>query len=158
AKGQSEPREMTELESRMEEVFKNYICVVGDDADDLAQIKYRRARIFYEANQHEKAAVLFRDIAFSHRNTEYAEYAANLYLDSLSILGTQREEPITACIIELEKNVQPMTEEFCSKASDRHRFDTLCPVLDRLECQVKRKRAELMQECGEYREAGLAYV
>ncbi|NLE48567.1 MAG: tetratricopeptide repeat protein [Sandaracinaceae bacterium] len=158
AKGQYEPREMTELESRMEEVFKNYICVVGDDADDLAQIKYRRARIFYEANQHEKAAVLFRDIAFSHRNTEYAEYAANLYLDSLSILGTQREEPITACIIELEKNVQPMTEEFCSKASDRHRFDTLCPVLDRLECQVKRKRAELMQECGEYREAGLAYV
>src|SRR5690606_38987810 len=43
-----EPREMTDIERRMEEVFKNYICIVGKEADDLAQIKYRRARIFYE--------------------------------------------------------------------------------------------------------------
>src|SRR5690606_20855515 len=101
-----EPREMSDIERRMEEVFKNYICIVGDDAEDLAQIKYRRARIFYEANQHEKAAALFKDIAFKHRTTEYAEYAANLYLDSLSILGTRRKEKNPACIYELEKNVQ----------------------------------------------------
>src|SRR5690606_11997817 len=106
-----------------EEVFKNYICVVGKDSEDLAQIKYRRARIFYEANQHEAAAVLFRDIAFEHRDSEYAEYAANLYLDSLSILGTRRAEPNTACVYELERNVQPMHQAFCAKSSDRDRFD-----------------------------------
>lgn len=153
-----EPREMTEIERRMEEVFKNYICVVGKDSEDLAQIKYRRARIFYEANQHEAAAVLFRDIAFEHRDSEYAEYAANLYLDSLSILGTRRAEPNTACVYELERNVQPMHQAFCAKSSDRDRFDTLCPVLDKLECNVKRKKAEILQECGQFREAAVAYV
>ena len=32
-------------------------------------------------------AILFKDIAWNHRTTELAEYAANLYLDSLNVLG-----------------------------------------------------------------------
>jgi tetratricopeptide (TPR) repeat protein len=155
--GEFEPREMSDIERRMEEVFKNYICVVGEEAGDLAQIKYRRARIFYEANQHEAAAVLFRDIAFQHRGTEYSEWAANLYLDSLSVLGTRRATPNPACIYEIERNVEPMTEAFCTQ-KDRDKFEQVCDVLDKVACNVKRKKAELLQQCGNYREAATAYV
>ncbi len=48
--------------------FQRYVCFVNN-SDDLPQIKYRRARIYYEANHFEQAAVLFKDIAWNHRDS-----------------------------------------------------------------------------------------
>ena len=67
--------------------FQRFICFVPD-SDELPTVKYRRARIYYETNHFEEAALIFRDLAMNHRDSDVAEYAANLYLDCLNILGT----------------------------------------------------------------------
>ncbi len=42
--------------------FQRYVCFIPD-SEDLPTIKYRRARIYYESNHYEEAALLFKDIA-----------------------------------------------------------------------------------------------
>ena len=138
--------------------FSNYVCVAGAQAEDMAQIKYRRARIYYESNAYEEAAILFRDIAYNHRDSEYAEYAANLYLDCLNIIGTRRTPNVPECVDEIEANIEPMSQLYCTAESDRSRYQDLCPVLENLTCQVKRKRAEALQSTGRFREAAQAYI
>ena len=82
-------REFTPLEAGMLKAFQRYVCFVPN-SEDLATMKYRRARIYYEANRYEEAAVIFKDIAYNHKDSELAEYAANLYLDSLNVLASLR--------------------------------------------------------------------
>ena len=67
--------------------YQRYVCFVPN-SEDLATIKYRRARIYYETNHFEEASVLFKDIAFNHTDSELAVYAANLYLDSLNVVAS----------------------------------------------------------------------
>ncbi|MFO0693535.1 MAG: tetratricopeptide repeat protein [Polyangiales bacterium] len=158
AQAQFARREFTQLEQGMLRAFSNYVCVAGAQAEDMAQIKYRRARIYYEANAYEEAALLFRDIAYNHRDSEYSEYAANLYLDCLNIIGTRRTPNVPECVDEIEANIEPMSSLYCSSDSDRSRYGELCPVLENLTCQVKRKRAEALQSAGRFREAAQAYI
>ena len=106
------PKKLTPLQEGMLEAFNRYVCYV-DKAEDLSTIKYRRARIYYEANRFEEAAVLFRDIAFNHKDSELSEYAANLYLDCLNVLGTQIAQPRVACVQELSAAIDPMSASFC---------------------------------------------
>ena len=68
--------------------FTRFVCYVAD-SDELPTVKYRRARIYYESNHYEEAAVLFRDIAINHSTSELGEFAANLYLDSLNTESTR---------------------------------------------------------------------
>jgi tetratricopeptide (TPR) repeat protein len=87
------PRELTQLEAGMVRAFNRYLCFVTE-ADEVVMVKYRRARIYYEANHYQEAAVAFRDIAMNHPTAEQAEFAANLYLDSLNVLAP-RSAPAT---------------------------------------------------------------
>jgi tetratricopeptide (TPR) repeat protein len=151
-------RDLTRTEQGMVNAFTRYICVVDDSAQDLVQIKYRKARIFYEANHFEEASVLFRDIAFNHPNTEYGEFAANLYLDSLNVLGTMQQPARPECIEELTANIEPLSSSFCGNPSDREAHPDLCGVVGELECQAKRAHAEALQSAGNFRTAAGEYV
>ena len=125
------PKKLTPLQEGMLEAFNRYVCYV-DKAEDLSTIKYRRARIYYEANRFEEAAVLFRDIAFNHKDSELSEYAANLYLDCLNVLGTQIEEPRVACVQELGAAIDPMSASFCGTAQLSEEHPDLCGTPRRL--------------------------
>ncbi len=151
------PREFTPLEQGMLAAFQRYVCFVPD-SDDLATIKYRRARIYYEARHWEEAAVLFRDIAFNHPNTELGVYAANLYLDSLAVLGEKVEPPRVACITEIEQNIEPLWGRYCNSAQKEERNAELCDVLQQLRCDVLRKKAEAYQKNKEWKKAAATYV
>jgi tetratricopeptide (TPR) repeat protein len=151
------PKELTPLQEGMLEAFNRYVCYV-DQADDLATIKYRRARIYYEANRFEEAAVLFRDIAFNHKDSELAEYAANLYLDCLNILGTQIAEPRVACVQELSTSIDPMSASFCGTEQLTEEHPDLCGTLSTLQCQVRRKEAEIYQKTEQFKKAAATYV
>ena len=151
------PKKLTQLQEGMLEAFNRYVCYV-DKADDLATIKYRRARIYYEANRFEEAAVLFRDIAFNHKDSELAEYAANLYLDCLNVLGTQINEPRVACIQELGSVIDPMSASYCGTEMLSEENPDLCGTLGTLQCQVRRKEAETYQKTGEFKKAAATYV
>ncbi len=150
-------RPFTQLEQGMLRAFSRYVCFVNK-SDDLAQVKYRRARIFYEANHYEEAAVVFRDIAWNHRESDLAEYAANLYLDSLNILGTKTEPVRTECVDELGDAIDPLSDFYCKTESAREEHSDLCGVLGQLQCDVLRKKAESFEKSKKHKEAAATYV
>ncbi|MEM9193226.1 MAG: tetratricopeptide repeat protein [Myxococcota bacterium] len=147
-----EPREFTDLERGMLGAFQRYVCFIPD-SEDLPTIKYRRARIYYEANQFQEAAVLFKDIAWNHRDSELAVYAANLYLDSLNVMGTRIAEPNLQCIRDLGDSIDPLDGFYCDTDEAFDQNQELCSVLERLRCGVMRKEAEALRESGRFADA-----
>jgi tetratricopeptide (TPR) repeat protein len=156
AAAQFAPRELTQLEAGMVRAFNRYLCFVTE-ADEVVMVKYRRARIYYEANHYQEAAVAFRDIAMNHPNAEQAEFAANLYLDSLNVLGTQIGNGNAACLTEMEGSIPQLTQLYCATPARQQQFQDLCPVLTTIQCQLRRKQAELFERNHQYREAAGIY-
>ena len=150
-------REFTELENGMINAFQRYVCFVPD-SEDLPQIKYRRARIYYESNHFQQAAVLFKDIAWNHRDHELAEYAANLYLDSLNVMGSELEPNRVECLNELEQAIDPLSGFYCSSQQARDDHPDLCGVLTTLKCNVLRKQAEAFGNNDQHKKAAAQYV
>ena len=122
------------------------------------QIKYRQARIYYEANQYEEAAVLFKDIAFNHRDTELAEYAANLYLDSLNVLGSQREPNRTGVLAGDREQHRSDAGHVLLRQRGVDEHPDLCGVLTTLKCNVMRKTAEAYGNNEQHKRAAATYV
>lgn len=157
ATNQFAQREFTDLENGMLNAFQRYVCFVNN-SEDLPQIKYRRARIYYEANHFEEAAFLFKDIAWNHRDSELAEYAANLYLDSLNVMGSQLEPNRVECLNELEASIDPLNGFYCGSEGARSAHPDLCGVLTTLKCNVLRKQAEAYGNNQQHKRAASQYV
>lgn len=85
-----EPLAIPEYQKKMIGAFDTYIKYVPD-APELVNIKYRKARIYYEYNHFEEASKLFEDIVNKHPKHELAVYSANLLLDSLNAQGKTKE-------------------------------------------------------------------
>src|SRR5262249_36127591 len=96
--GAGEPRAANELAARQAEAleeamvdsFSRYICAIKPAASDkegmdrLVEVKYARARTYFEAHRWEEAAVAFRDIAVHPSTHEVGISAAQLYLEALN--------------------------------------------------------------------------
>ena len=50
-----------------------------------AELKFRVGRLYYQHNQFDQAIPYFKEIVQSYPNTKYAEYSANLLLDSYNL-------------------------------------------------------------------------
>jgi tetratricopeptide (TPR) repeat protein len=157
-KPEFKPREFSGLESGMLKAFQRYVCFVPD-SDDLPVMKYRRARIYYEANRYEEAAVIFKDIAYNHQKSELAEYAANLYLDSLNVLASLRPDDLRPqCYDQMAVNVPEIHGFYCATQAAKDEHDGLCNPLEQLRCDIQRKKAEAHQQKKEFRESAYTYV
>jgi len=151
-------REFTPLQAGMLKAFQRYVCFVPN-SEDLATMKYRRARIYYEANKYEEASVIFKDIAFNHKDSELAEYAANLYLDSLNVLASMRADDLRPqCYDEMATGVPQIHDLYCSTDTAKSEHDGLCGPLEQLRCDIQRKKAEAHQQKKEFRDAAYTYV
>ncbi|MFN9808886.1 MAG: tetratricopeptide repeat protein [Deltaproteobacteria bacterium] len=148
-------REFTGTEQGMLNAFQRFVCFVSQ-SEELPQVKYRRARSFYESNRFEEAAVIFRDIAFNHPQHELAEFAANLYLDSLNAIS--RREGRVSCVTEIKNNIEPMFALYCNSQEQLDAHADLCGVLQQLRCDVLRQEAEIHTRNREFREAAAVYV
>ena len=80
-----EPLEMPELEQRLLRATANYIEYVPD-GERIVDVKYTRARTYYDFQHLEEAAEIFEDIAFNHSEHRLAEISANLHLHALNLL------------------------------------------------------------------------
>ncbi|MGF1469689.1 MAG: tetratricopeptide repeat protein [Sandaracinaceae bacterium] len=149
------PRDLSEIENGMLNAFQRFVCFVAE-SDELPTIKYRRARIYYESNRFEEAALLFKDIAWNHRDSELAEYAANLYLDSMNVLGTRWMR--SSCIGDIRDSIEPLAGFYCSTPTDRELHPDLCGVLDQLRCDTLRLQAEAAQRERRYKDAASTYI
>lgn len=149
------PRELSASEQGMLNAFQRFVCFVAD-SDELPTVKYRLARIYYESNRFEEASILFKDIAINHSQTELAEFAANLYLDSLNVLGTEWHR--SSCIGNIRESLGPFSRIYCSSDSAREEHPDLCGVVSQLECDTLRLQAEAAGEEDRHRDAGSLYT
>jgi tetratricopeptide (TPR) repeat protein len=150
-------KEFSPLEEGMLRAYQRYICFVPD-SEDLPQIKYRRARIFYETNHFEEASVIFKDIAFNHKDSELAVFAANLYLDSLNVVGTYSDPARPGCYDDMNETIEPLFGLYCKTEDQKATNAELCTVLEQLRCDLLRKKAEGLQANEEYKKAAKVYV
>jgi hypothetical protein len=154
---QYKAKDFSPLETGMLNAYQRYVCFVPD-SEDLPTIKYRRARIYYETNHFEEASVLFKDIAFNYPKNELAVFAANLYLDSLNVVGTYSDPARPACYDEMNDNIEPLYGLYCKTPELREANDDLCKVIEQLRCDLMRKKAEALQSTQEYKKAAQLYV
>ncbi len=71
--------------------------------EQLVEVKYARARTYFEAQHWEEAAIGFRDIAMNHSDRDVGIYAAQLYLESVNVLGSNFQK--TSCFDDMGADV-----------------------------------------------------
>lgn len=166
------PTEFTPMQKGMITAFNRYVCYIKPPEgnkqayDQYVEVKYARARTYFEAQHWEEAAIGFRDVALNHSDHDSAIYAAQLYLESVNVMGSKSEPPRPACYSDMGDDVPAFLELYCSPDKYGDNKDQ-CDLLTRIQCDVKRLRAEKIVEVADkggasaldkYREAGDAYI
>ena len=112
------PNEMTPAQTAMVKAFDRYVCTIkpaaGDSAglDRLVEVKYARARTYFEAQHWEEAAVAFREIALAFPERDVGVYAAQLYLESTNVLYEHFGK--SSCRREMATDVPRIIELYCA--------------------------------------------
>ena len=115
------PKDMIAEQTAMVKAFDRYICTIKPAASDaagqaqLVEVKYARARTYFEAQHWEEAAAAFREIAVQHPDSAGSIYAAQLYLESANVL--YRHFGKKACEDDMAADVPKLVEAHC--AGDR---------------------------------------
>ena len=133
---------ITENKKKMIAAFDTYIKYVPD-SPELPNIKYRKARIYYEANRFNEAFPLFKDIADHHSNSELAYYSTNLLFD---------------CLIFQKKydDLQGVLDTYCPMYSEKDA--TTKAQCGTLSSALGRKRIELADKEGRHKDAAVLYM
>lgn len=133
---------ITANKQKMIAAFDTYIKYVPD-SPELPNIKYRKARIYYEANRFKEAYPLFKDIADHHSNSDLAYYSTNLLFDCL--IFQKKYDDLEGAL----NQYCPMYEE--KDATTKAQCSTL-------KSQLGRKRIEVAQAEGRWKEAAQLYM
>ena len=82
-----DPKPIPEAQQKMMAAFDVYIKYIHDPKDeDLIRMKFSKANIYRRYNHFDEAIPIFKDILEHHRDSEAAEYSANLLLDTYNRL------------------------------------------------------------------------
>ncbi len=160
AKGKYEPKPFNDQQKGMIKAFNRYICYIKPPAqpknqdernalEQYVEVKYARARTYFEAQHWEESAEAFRDVAINHHEQDAAVYAAHLYLESINVLASKIDSPRTSCYDNMEQDVPKFIELFCTgkKKDDNEEH---CDVLFRIQRDIERLKAEeLIRQCDE---------
>ena len=76
------PREIPDLHKRLVNACERYMKY-APDGKKIVDVKYTRARVFYDFDHLKEAAGAFKDVAWKHSDHRLAVIAANLHLDAL---------------------------------------------------------------------------
>lgn len=153
------PKELTPMQQGMITAFNRYVCYIQPPAGDkkaeeqYVEVKYARARTFFEAQHWSEAAIAFRDIALNHSDKDAAIYAAQLYLEALNVVGSKHEPPRPACFDEMAKDVPRFLELFCQGDKYAENKEN-CDLMTRIQCDIRRLAAEKTVELADSGGAG----
>jgi tetratricopeptide (TPR) repeat protein len=141
------PLPLADSDRDMLAAFDRYLCWLAPPANDReakdqeAEVEFARARTYYEARHWEEAALGFRHIALEHSKHDAGIYAAQLYLESMNVLGSKAEPPRGACISDMAADVPKFSKLYCgSDRSDVPREQ--CEILARVEVGLERATIE----------------
>jgi tetratricopeptide (TPR) repeat protein len=140
-------KEMTASQKGMLQAFNRYVCYIKPAENDAkakeqyVEVKYARARTYFEAHQWEEAAAGFRDIALNHADTDAGVYAAQLYLETLNVMGSSIEPRKPSCIDEMGDSLPKIVSLYCDGAKAQRNADQ-CTMLGKIQCDIQRLKAE----------------
>ena len=159
------PKDFSEMQKGMVTAFNRYVCYITPGKDDkeaqeqYIEVKYARARIYFESQHWEEAALGFRDIALNYPDHDAGIFAAQLYLESVNVLGSKTEPLRPTCFEDMAADVPQFIQNFC-QGEDAEINKDQCELLTRIEFDVKRlaaqKKVELADsqaDKGNYKEA-----
>ncbi len=164
------PKEFTEQQKGMVQAFNRYICYIKPPATDnqgqeqLVEVKYARARTYFEAKHWEEAGSAFRDIALTNADRDVGIYAAQLYLESINVLASQSSRP--SCYDDMAVDVPKFLELYCTGDKLTKNAEQ-CTNLNKVQVDILRLKAQKLveiadkqggnQALGQYEAAGNTY-
>ncbi len=141
------PKELTKLQHGMIQAFNRYVCFIkpaegnNEALEQFIDVKYARARTYFEAQHWEEAALGFRDIALNHSNKDAGIFAAQLYLEAINVLGSKSEPNRPTCFIDMAGDVPRFIELYCAgKKFDDNKEQ--CGLLTSIQFDVMRLKAQ----------------
>lgn len=143
------PKEMTENQKGMVQAFNRYICYINPPKTDnagqeqLVEVKYARARTYFESQHWEEAAIGFRDIAMNNSDRDVGIYASQLYLESVNVLGSHFQK--TACFDDMEADVPKFIELYCQGEKAAKNAEA-CTSLNKIQVDILRIKAQKLVE------------
>jgi len=147
------PRELTPPQKSMLGAFDRYLCYIQppaataekEEREQYIDIKFARARMYFEAQHWEEAGMAFREIALGHADNEAALPAAQLYLESMNILASTLEPGRPACLDEMAKDAPKFVQSFCTGGKEKGNAAD-CVVLTRVARDLERRPQEKLTE------------
>ncbi len=148
------PKDMTEQQKGMISAFNKYICYIHPAASDqqgqeqLVEVKFARARTYFEAQHWEESAAAFLDVATNNSDRDVGIYAAQLYLESVNVLAShdtavtsQPPNKRLGCYDDMAADVPKFIELYCS-ADKIKKNEEQCGILNRIQVDILRLKAE----------------
>jgi tetratricopeptide (TPR) repeat protein len=142
-----QPKALSSEQRSMIEAFDRFLCMVkppraaGEAFDRYVEVKFARARTYFEAQHWDEAAAGFRDVALNHPTHDAGIYAGHLWLEAVNVLGTHAEPKRSGCLDALGEAVAAISSRYCDGERARGK-EELCQPLVQVQCDVSRKRAE----------------
>jgi tetratricopeptide (TPR) repeat protein len=136
------PQPIGPNKQKMLAAYETYVKYVPD-SPELPNIKYNKARIYYEANHFDEAIPLFRDIADHHQNSDLAYYSTVLLYDCLSFKKKYDD-------------LQAALDQYCPMYAEKD--PTVKGQCTTLRSGLTRKRIEIAQEKGLFKEVAKMYM
>ncbi len=145
------PKDFTPDQKGMLTAFNRYVCYIQPDKsnkeafDQFVEVKFARARTYFESRHWEEAAIGFRDVAMNYSDREVGIFSAQLYLESVNIVGSHSDPPRSSCYEDMGKDVPEFIKLYCDGAK-KQQNEEQCGILFRIQRDIERKRAETMVE------------
>jgi tetratricopeptide (TPR) repeat protein len=145
------PKDFTDNQKGMITAFNRYICYIHPAATDaagqeqLVEVKYARARTYFEAQHWEEAGFAFRDIALNNSDRDVGIYAAQLYLESVNVMGAHSSPPRPTCFDDMATDVPKFIELYCTGDKLQKNTDQ-CTTLTKIQCDIQRLKAQKLTE------------
>ena len=164
-----QPKPLTDNQKGMITAFNRYICYIKPvdktGQDQLVEVKYARARTYFEAQHWEEAAAAFREIALQSGDKDVGIYAAQLYLESINVIGSHSNPPRPSCYDDMQNDVPKFVDLYCTGENEKKNADQ-CVSLTKVQCDIQRLKAQKLVELADkggpgavqtYEQAGNTY-
>jgi tetratricopeptide (TPR) repeat protein len=146
------PKDMTDNQKGMVTAFNRYICYIKpaktdtEGLDKLVEVKYARARTYFEAHHWEEAGMAFREIALEHADKDVGIYAAQLYLESVNVVGTNYNPPRPACFDDMATDVPKFLELYCNTPEKQQKNEENCTQLSKVQADILAVKGQKLVE------------
>ena len=131
------PKEFSPLELGMLNAFQRYVCFVPDSEGSPQSSTVAHAST---TRRHLEEASCSSRTSRSITRTPIWAYAANLYMDSLNVLGTTSNPQRPACYDDMNENIEPLLGSVATP--EKHESKCICNILEQLRstCCVRRRK------------------